>query len=194
MNNINVYCFSGKLGSGKNYIAENVFKPLLHNNGDSTLVMALADHFKVESCIKKNISYERIFIKKDTESRKILQLMGTEEGRMVYGENIWVNMLLTWIRVYAERGIKSFIITDIRFPNEAELFKKYVGAKIIRINAPTRVSDQVATEANGDINAIKIITSHASETSLDNYTNFDHIINNDYENESTVLDQVKKIL
>ena len=50
-----IFGFSGKIGSGKNYVSEKLFLPLLPYK--QTLVMALADHFKVDACSKDNLAY-----------------------------------------------------------------------------------------------------------------------------------------
>lgn len=65
------------------------------------------------------------------ETRKLLQRMGTEVGREIIGQD-------TWIKI-AERKIKELgpaarvVITDIRFPNEAE-WVRALGGKVVRIN------------------------------------------------------------
>lgn len=50
------------------------------------------------------------------EGRRLLQVMGTEVGRMLFGENVWVDI--------ADRKIQAIdgpvVITDVRFDNEAE--------------------------------------------------------------------------
>ena len=193
---IEIYGVSGKLGSGKNYVAEKILLPFLNRTVSSeknSLSLALADHFKVDVCVKQNIDYERIFIKKDEESRKILQLKGTEEGRLKYGEDIWINILKTWIRLHSERGVERFVVTDLRFPNEVEFIKK-MGGKVIRIHAPKRNHDAVVKEAKGDPEKISSIKNHSSETALDNYTGFDYILYNDYGNEKNVEKDLEKFL
>jgi len=87
--NIELYGFSGKLGSGKNFIAEKVFKEMFYDV--PTLIMAFADQFKIDCIVLDNINREEIFHKKTETSRKMLQKRGTEEGREKYGEDIWVN-------------------------------------------------------------------------------------------------------
>lgn len=66
-------------------------------------------------------------VKRITEGRELLQRLGTEMGRNLFGENVWV-----------ERGMAkcqpgaSYVITDVRFPNEAEAIRK-AGGVIVRI-------------------------------------------------------------
>ena len=86
------------------------------------------------------------------------------------------------MRVYYERGIERFIITDLRFKNELEFVKKLNG-KVIKVVAPTR-------QLNNLINQNKNILNHRSETELKDF-NFEFRIDNDY-NEN--LDNDIKIL
>ena len=68
--------------------------------------------------------------------RDILQIVGTEFGRDIWGGDIW-------IRAMENRLNKSkasiFLITDVRFPNEAEAIRKW-GGKIWRVEGPQRGS------------------------------------------------------
>lgn len=55
--------------------------------------------------------------------RLALQLMGTEAGRDIFGQNIWTGSLERRIK---SRG-KNTVITDVRFPNEIELIHNMGG-------------------------------------------------------------------
>lgn len=186
-----IIAFSGKLGSGKNYIAEQLFKNMLSPQ-TPTLVMAFADQLKVDCCVKDGIDYHRAFITKDEESRILMQKRGTEEGRHKYGEDIWIKTMDTWIRVYMSRGINQFIITDARFPNEVDWIQKN-GGMVVRVEAPKRNLDALEQESGGDPDFKDKIANHASEVSLDNFQGFDYIILNDPEYQHTVTNQVRDI-
>lgn len=56
--------------------------------------------------------------KKAPEVRRILQVLGTECGREVLGENIWVDIISRKIWKY-----EKVVITDARFPNELAFIK-----------------------------------------------------------------------
>ena len=125
----------GHQGVGKNYIAENILPDIFYDR--NYLVLAFADHFKVDCICKHKLNYNKVFYKKDFEIRKKLQQIGTEEGRNVYGSDIWINILETWMKVFNSRGVGLFIISDVRFQNEVDWIKK-LGGTVIKINAPKR--------------------------------------------------------
>ena len=167
--------FSGKIGSGKNFIAEEIFLPKLFNiyskrAPDKRLIpyyFSFGDHLKIE-CLCRN-SYSKLdqttamynfFIEKDQTTRDMLQKYGTENGRHVYHEEIWVRAVESWISIQESRLEKLrdrtkndflpiFIISDVRFKNEAEFIKSNNGI-LIRVNAPNRSNKRICSEANND--------------------------------------------
>ncbi|ROR95479.1 hypothetical protein EDD28_0032 [Salana multivorans] len=54
------------------------------------------------------------------EVRGLLQRLGTEAGRMVLGQDIWVDALESRIAGAVEMGEDRFVIPDVRFPNEMD--------------------------------------------------------------------------
>jgi hypothetical protein len=98
--------------------------------------------------------------------RDFLQKLGTDAIRDGLHENTWVNATLVDYTTESD-----WIITDTRFPNEAEAIKK-AGGIIIRVERP----------------GVKPVNPHPSETSLDKWK-FDHVINND----GSLTDLTKKI-
>lgn len=120
--------------------------------------------------------------------REFLQKLGTDGLRDGLHENVWVNALMSdyipddvqWsdgpIGGY-EPGTEfpNWIITDTRFPNEAEAIRKKDGI-LIRVERP----------------GVKPINNHPSETSLDDYK-FDHYVPNDGSVED-LAEKIKHIL
>ncbi len=91
-----------------------------------------------------------------TEYRRLLQVMGTEVGRNLFGENFWVDIALK-----TADPDKHIVITDCRFLNEAQGVVD-LGGQVWRIRRP----------GTGPVN------NHPSETSLDEW-DFDLFIDND---------------
>ena len=165
----------GHQGVGKNYIAENILLNFLENK--PTVILAFADHFKIDSIAKHNLNFDKVYKNKDYETRRKLQKIGTEEGRNKYGPDIWIKIMHNWIKVLFERGIKRFIICDLRFQNEVNWVKSMNGI-VLKINAPLRYLQRLKNETNNDDNKIKLLKSHSSEYNIDKIQNYDIQINN----------------
>lgn len=90
------------------------------------------------------------------EIRELLQRLGTEAGRQTLWDSIWIDAALHDLDPNG-----NYVVTDVRFPNEAEAITQR-GGRLVRI-----IRDGV-----GPAN------SHASETSLDDYP-FIHGLRND---------------
>lgn len=90
-----------------------------------------------------------------TEIRRLLQRLGTEAGRDVLWDSIWIDATLTNM----DEGDR-IVITDCRFPNEARAVRE-AGGQLWRI----------------DRWGVGPANQHPSETSLDDY-DFDRVIFN----------------
>lgn len=88
--------------------------------------------------------------------RRLIQVMGTEVGRGIAGENVWINATFKGLNLD-----NNNVITDVRFPNEAEAIKE-AGGYIIHIDRP-----DVENRA----------PAHASETSMNDWK-FDFTVTN----------------
>lgn len=118
--------------------------------------------------------------------RDFLQKLGTDGLRNGLHTNVWVNALLS---EYAPNGMQDdigpnmvrivppskWIITDTRFPNEAQAVKQS-GGITIRIDRP----------------GVSAVNAHPSETALDNWT-FDYVIVNGG-SEKDLLKYVEEVL
>ena len=93
--------------------------------------------------------------KQDTEIRRLLQVLGTEVGRNVFGDDVWVDVLISKLE-----PMDKVVITDVRFPNEAREIHNLAG-EVWRVNRE----------------GINAVNEHISETQMDGYA-FDNVINN----------------
>lgn len=155
---------SGKAGTGKNYLARQFLAP--HGFRES----ALADEIKTRGVALGIGTYDEMFHAKPEHVREWLQQEGTERGRDRYGVDVWINALLARLtRVEETWGIGTFVITDVRFPNEVEVIQAH-GGRVFRIEAPERAAASSIPEA---------LRTHASEIALDDYEHFDGWLFND---------------
>lgn len=67
--------------------------------------------------------------------RYAMQTLGTEWGRNLISENLWVRICETRCRQFDD-----VVISDVRFPNEVKMIQ-YQGGKIIRISRPNFVNN-----------------------------------------------------
>ena len=135
------------------------------------------------------LCHEKGYLHNTMTVRKLLQLLGTEAGREIIHPNIWVNALFADYKVYHEPSMypnggggkaPNWIITDVRFPNEAKAIKDR-GGIVIRVNR----LDVDKFTANFPQ------TLHPSETALDDYE-FDRVIDNNGSIEE-LLEKVNKL-
>lgn len=63
------------------------------------------------------------------EIRRLLQVMGTEVGRMMLGPNVWVHIV---DKKMMKLGVDDYVITDVRFENEAD-FVRDLGGIVVRV-------------------------------------------------------------
>lgn len=76
--------------------------------------------------------------KQSPEVRGLLQRIGTEGGRGILGEGVWVDL---WKRRVAQLPDPERVIaTDVRFPNEADAIRS-LGGVIVRIDNPRLADD-----------------------------------------------------
>jgi hypothetical protein len=89
------------------------------------------------------------------EIRRLLQRFGTDAGRNIIGQNVWVQATLENLP-----GGK-YVVTDCRFPNEAEYITERYDGIIIRVERP----------------GIGPINDHYSEVALDDCDFYCHLKN-----------------
>lgn len=92
--------------------------------------------------------------------RDFLQKLGTDALRTGLHPNVWVNALMADYVPDEDGDLPNWIITDTRFPNEAQAIKEK-GGIIIRVERP----------------GVKPINDHPSEVGLDGW-DFDYKIAN----------------
>lgn len=178
---------SGKLGSGKDFITTNVIIPVLEKRKQRYLQLAFADQIKINVMTKNGIEYDDVYLRKTESSRQLLQIEGTEVGRTA-DKDIWVNFLDNWITVHFNRGIDTFVVSDVRFMNEFDYIKNS-SSIMIKIVAPKRNHSRLLQESNGSLESYDKISTHRSECDLDSLTDdmFQLVIFNDPEDQFDVV-------
>jgi len=109
--------------------------------------------------------------------RKILQEVGTDLFRNKFDKDFWVKITEEHMKNHMSWG-DSIVVSDCRFPNEAESIKK-LGGKLIRII-------KVGGDPSDDL--------HESELALDSYDDFDFKIVAIMGDLQSIYNQLKAII
>lgn len=94
--------------------------------------------------------------------RDVFQRFGTEVMHTLFGADVWARTL---VRRALNEPDKHVLVGDVRFPHEVEALKE-LGAILIKIDRDVPPSDDPAEDL------------HASETALDGWDGWDHVILN----------------
>lgn len=165
MNNI-IIGISGKLGSGKDTVAH-----FIKEHDSSFQSKAFAYKLKKIVSLLAGCDFETTLTQEGKNTfiegfnktiGEMLQGVGTNALRDNFDKNVWINGLFTDLKPGG-----NYIITDVRFKNEAEALKNK-GAFLVRVNRPV---NPIAENSGRDL-------THPSETDLDDYQGFDAIIDN----------------
>ena len=158
-NGIKLIGITGKAGAGKDYIANLIRKKYGY------FCIAFADHMKCEMMRNCGFSFSEVYTEKTPDSRIAMQQFGMHE-RENSGINTWVDTLASWIDVInLKNNIGGFVVTDVRFDNEAEFIKNNNGILIEVVSDSDR--DDMTSDAK----------KHASEQGV-NKSYIDHSFNN----------------
>lgn len=163
-------------------------------HGKDTTAFAIKEAYKDKKVINLSYgSYIKQFAQKisnwdgseETKPRELLQHLGTEVIRNQIDKNFFIKRLCEDIKVYSYY-FDVITISDARFPDEIltpkKLFDNVISIKVIRDNFETSLTDKQK--------------SHSTETALDDFNDYDYIIENNgtiEELNEKVKDIVKKV-
>lgn len=180
---------SGKIGSGKSTLAKNLnlidkrLKVFECSFGDA-LKRAVADEYEFDVALcysqegKNTVPNEKC---NNKTVGQLLQQFGTMKRES--NENVWVEAVQEFIaerstddykNMLAKEGFDKimFIVPDVRFPNETAWINNDGGVLIRLDGDPKGVFDATTRDKN-----------HISETALDDYKDFDLIIDTNVNDE-----------
>lgn len=168
-----IFIVSGKARSGKDLVSD-----------------LICNYYKDKKCKKLSYAYYlKQYVKditgwngsEEDKPRDILQQIGIELIKEKISETFLIDRIIEDIKIYSY-FYDIIVITDARLVNEIDLPKKNFNNIItIRVN---KKSD------NGLTNIQK---NHITETDLDNYNNFDYILDNN-KNYEELVDNLNKVL
>ena len=159
------FIISGKSGHGKDCFA-NILKKKIEEQGKSCVIIHYAD--PVKWLLKECYNWDG---NKDEHGRYLLQHLGTDTVRAHYPD-FWTLFVSQFLDAVKE-DFDYAIVPDARFINEIEVTKQYTGAKTVRI---IRYNEDQSMYLNPALTLEQKL--HPSEISLDDYEDFDYIVEN----------------
>jgi uridine kinase len=186
-----VVLISGKQGSGKTTLSNNLFTALEKDYWiyRKKFADALYEMHNAIYTILDNYGYPR---PKNIDGN-LMQLLGTEWGRKSLDQNIWANLMRSRvIKLIGEKQSwpkhRVIIVDDARFMNEIDLFDADSIETIkVRLEASDHVRQVRAEKWRPNL-------MHPSEISLDHYGRFDRIIFTDTNDAAETLRQVVQLI
>ena len=162
---------SGKMGSGKDFIARNVIHRYIKQYCPELRVsyLGFADALKMEVLKHYKLDFEQVYppegIPKNEQVRHYLQFEGrvTRERDSEY----WVKQYRHWSRLFELNGCDILITPDVRYMNEVEYIRGCSGI-VCKVNAPNR---EYRTDD-------KNLMADLSERELDTFQDFDYVFDN----------------
>ena len=159
---IDIIIISGKQGSGKTTTAQALRNKLKSEYSGVQNVKFATPLYALHEYILNRME-QWTGVKRVKKDGVLLQMLGTEYGRQVHGENVWVNIL----RNFMDNEMKQMfqfsrglvIIDDCRFENE---FDAFPDALRVRLDAPEQIRKPRTHAWRED-------TNHPSEIGLDQY-------------------------
>lgn len=112
----------------------------------------------------------------DPEIRRLLQVFGTEVGRELLSDSIWVDIVLDQIKEgWRENQSARFVITDVRFPNEEVGlrtglgFLRTIDIQLWKVTRPgvNPVNSHVSDAGLADSLFDKVLSNHGTLEDLD---------------------------
>lgn len=166
---------SGKMGSGKDFIARQFIMAYLKSHHPALNIgfLAFADALKLRVLEKyPDIQWEDVYppngMAKTERVRKLLQHEGNA-GRE-QSSDYWIRRYENWTRLMEQNGVDILLTTDVRFEAEKEYIQNVRKGIVCRVNAPNRTYQTQDSSLMRDV----------SECSLDRLSNqeWDYIFEN----------------
>ena len=170
----------GRLRSGKDSAADYI------RSNPRMVRLAFADNMKKSS--------RRLFPNIDTKGKNRRHLQEFAEKMREIDENVWVNSLNEDMQLFKNIGAESFIVTDIRHPNELEWAIEN-GFTIIKVEADEAIRIERA-RASGEIFTAADL-EHETERACDELE-ADYIVTNNgtleefYAQLDAIIDEIKR--
>jgi len=171
--NPKIFIVSGKASSGKDLVSDIIYK-----NYQNKKCKKLSYAYYLKQYVKNITGWDG---SEETKPRDLLQSIGIDLLKNKIDNKFLINRMCEDISVYSY-FYDVIIITDARLIDEIEVPKNiFSNVTAIRVNR------------NKENNLTLNQKQHITETNLDNYQNFDYVLENDEDYDKLVID-TKRIL
>lgn len=155
-----IVLISGKQGSGKTTLARLLQEELAH-----VCLMKFADPlYAMHDAVYSTLSTYGVK-KPQRPDGTLLQLLGTDWGRVCLGPDIWSSIAAARVSEALCGGSAIVVIDDLRFPNELTAFDRSQ-TLLVRLECPEATRAMRAEKWRN-------LTSHPSEIGLDEFQGWD---------------------
>ncbi len=150
----------GPQGSGKSTLAEALVKEYMgaHKIGAAGVVKLADPLYDLQRVVYDYLRLYQGFspLEKGAKDRRLLQVLGTEWGKEVFGPDVWIKC---WERQLQQLQLGLIVTDDCRFPEELAAAKR-AGALTVRLKCDAeKRAERIGSNFGG--------TSHRSETAMD---------------------------
>lgn len=161
MENTRIFLLAGKARSGKDTVAK-IITDYYEKRNKKVVTFGFADYIK--NYCQKISGWDG---SDETKPRELMQKVGTDIVRNKINEDFFINRICEDILVY-KYFFDVIIISGGRFPNELDIPKaRFDGVTVIKMERP-----------NFDNNLTNTQKQHITEHSLEDYKNYDFLIEN----------------
>lgn len=166
-----IFIISGKARSGKNEISK-----IIEKSYSNKKCITISFGYYIKDYAKRISDWDG---SEETKPRELLQHLGIELVRNKIDKRLFIDRILQDIEIFSY-FYDIIIISDVRLLDEITILKeKYPNSVSIRV-----------VRNNYENNLTEKQKNHLTETDLDQYTDFDYIV----ENDENLEDKIIKIL
>jgi hypothetical protein len=171
---------TGHAGSGKSTVAKTLekhhgFQILKFADPLKNMFRQLAwdmgcDDGTVEAMIDGSLKENSIPIFGNKTPRHIMQTLGTEWGRGMVDEDIWVKAAkfqVVKLLKYNDPRTLRIVFDDVRFPNEAELICGWMSGTLAKVMRKERVTTADHPSENARIHVDKVLYNYGDMETLE---------------------------
>jgi hypothetical protein len=118
---------AGPAGCGKNLVASMVPDAVVVHIADPIYAALSAILGIQDTVLRQRATKERPIDWLGKSPRQLLQTLGTDWGRTLVAEDIWLRIARRRIEELAASGVSTVVIADVRFDNEARMVQEMGG-------------------------------------------------------------------